>query len=110
MKYAAKVDRNQPEIVAALRAIGARVVCTHTMGQGMTDLVVDYHGRTCLMEIKDPLQPPSKRRLTPAQAEFHAAWTGPIYTVETPEEAVLCVTRLAKHTTAVEKEKNDVLR
>jgi hypothetical protein len=36
--------------------------------------------------------------------------TGPIYTVETPEEAVLCVTRLAKHTTAVEKEKNDVLR
>jgi hypothetical protein len=31
--------------------------------------------------------------------------TGPIYTVETPEEAVLCVTRLAKHTNAVEKEK-----
>lgn len=105
MVMAKRVDGNQAEIVRALRGIGASVVCTHTLGQGMTDLVVDYHGRTCLMEIKDPLQPPSKRRLTPAQAEFHAAWTGPIYTVETPEEAVLCVTRLAKHTTTVEKEK-----
>jgi hypothetical protein len=105
MRYAARIDRNQPEIVAALRAIGCQVIPTHTVGQGFPDLVVDYHGRSCLVEVKDPLQPPSKRRLTPAQAEFHAAWTGPIYTVETPEDAVLCVTRLAKHATAVEKEK-----
>lgn len=45
-----------------------------------------------LMEIKDPSKPPSERRLTPAQAEFHAAWTGPIYICETPEFAVLCAT------------------
>lgn len=92
MVMAKRVDGNQAEIVRALRGIGASVVCTHTLGQGMTDLVVDYHGRTCLMEIKDPLQPPSKRRLTPAQAEFHAAWTGPIYIVDSPERAVLCAT------------------
>jgi hypothetical protein len=98
VRYAARADRNQSEIVAALRAVGCKVVPTHAVGQGFPDLVVDLHGRTALLEIKDPLQPPSKRRLTPAQAEFHAAWTGPIYTVETPEEAVLCVTRLAANT------------
>lgn len=92
MKYAARADRNQPEIVKALRDAGCRVVPTHAVGQGVPDLIVDYHGRTCLIEIKDPLQPPSKRRLTPAQAEFHAAWTGPIYIVESPERAVLCAT------------------
>ncbi|MDR6393039.1 hypothetical protein [Paraburkholderia phenoliruptrix] len=92
MKYARRADGNQAKIVEALRAAGCRVVPTHTIGQGFPDLVVDYHGRTCLVEIKDPKQPPSKRRLTPAQEEFHAAWTGPIYTVESPEHAVLCAT------------------
>ncbi len=91
-KYAARADVNQSEIVAALRAVGCRVVATHTIGQGFPDLVVDHHGKTCLIECKDPSQPPSKRRLTPAQAEFHAAWTGPIYICETPEFAVLCAT------------------
>jgi hypothetical protein len=63
-------------------------VCTHTMGQGVPDLVVAFRGRTMLMELKDASQPPSKRRLTPQQEEFHAAWTGEIYVVETVEEAL----------------------
>jgi hypothetical protein len=88
MAMARKVDANQPKIVRALRAIGASVVCTHTMGQGVPDLVVAFRGRTMLMELKDASQPPSKRRLTPQQEEFHAAWTGEIYVVETVEEAL----------------------
>jgi hypothetical protein len=92
MKYARRADGNQAEIVAALRAVGCKVVPTHTIGQGFPDLVIDWHGRTALMEIKDPTQDPNKRKLTPAQKEFHAAWTGPIYVVETPEFAVLCAT------------------
>lgn len=63
-------------------------MCTHTMGQGVPDLVVAFRGRTMLMELKDASQPPSKRRLTPQQEEFHAAWTGEIYVVETVEEAL----------------------
>jgi hypothetical protein len=58
------------------------------MGQGVPDLVVAFRGRTMLMELKDASQPPSKRRLTPQQEEFHAAWTGEIYVVETVEEAL----------------------
>lgn len=92
MKYARRADGNQAEIVAALRAVGCKVIPTHTIGQGFPDLIVDWHGRTALMEIKDPAQDLNKRKLTPAQKEFHAAWTGPIYVVETPEFAVLCAT------------------
>jgi hypothetical protein len=92
MKYARRADGNQPEIVKALRDAGCSVVCTHTIGQGVPDLIVDWRGKTCLIEIKDPAQDLNKRKLTPAQKEFHAAWTGPIYVCETPEFAVLCAT------------------
>jgi len=88
MKYAAKADRNQPEVVAALRKIGAKVVPTHTLGQGMPDLVVAYDGRTFLLEIKDGEKPPSARKLTPAQETFHAAWTGEIHVVDSIEQAL----------------------
>lgn len=92
MKYARRADGNQAEIVAALRAVGCKVVPTHTIGQGFPDLVVSFRGDTCLIEIKDSSKPLSDRRLTPAQQQFHAGWAGKIYICETPEFAVLCAT------------------
>ena len=89
-RYARRADGNQPEIVKALRAAGCSVVCTHTIGQGVPDLICDYKGVTCLIEVKDPSKPKSDRELTPAQKEFHDAWTGPIYVVETAEQAIEC--------------------
>lgn len=94
MKYAAKADRNQPEIVAALRGIGAKVVPTHTVGQGFPDLVVAYRGRTFLIEVKDGEKIPSKRKLTPDQEKFHAAWTGELHVVETAEQALAVAARM----------------
>jgi hypothetical protein len=88
MKYARRADGNQPDIVKALRAAGCKVIATHTIGQGFPDLVVDYQGRTVLIEVKDPSKPKSDRRLTPQQQEFHAAWTGPIFVVETVDQAL----------------------
>lgn len=90
-RYVAKADANQKDIVAALRGIGARVIPTHTVGQGFPDLVVAFGGRTLLIEVKDPTQPKHRHELTPAQKEFHAAWTGEIHIVFTPEEAVRIV-------------------
>lgn len=90
-RYVAKADANQKHIVAALRGIGAKVVPTHTVGQGFPDLVVTYGGRTLLLEVKDPTQPKHRHELTPAQKEFHAAWTGEIHIVFTPEDAVRIV-------------------
>lgn len=89
MKYARRADGNQAEIIKALREAGCAVCPTHTVGQGFPDLVVDYHGKTCLIEVKDPSKPKSDRQLTPAQKEFHASWTGPIFVVETAMEAII---------------------
>jgi len=91
-RRAAKVDANQPEIVAALRRLGASVAHTHAVGQGFPDLVAGYAGRTVLIEVKDGSKPPSARKLTPDEAEFHDAWRGaPVVVVETVDHAVALI-------------------
>ena len=70
----AKVDANQKEIVKALRAAGATVAHTHTVGDGFVDIVVLYRRRVYLMEIKDGDKPLSAQKLTPKEEKFHAVW------------------------------------
>lgn len=91
-RWARRADGNQPEIVEALRSIGCSVCPLHTVGGGVPDLLVDLRGRTVLIEIKDPKKPKSDRQLTVAQLKFHNEWTGPIYIVETIEQAIMAVT------------------
>lgn len=89
MRRAARVDGNHGEIVSALRAIGASVYDASAVGGGFPDLVVGLRGVTLLVEVKNPKQPPSKRRLKPLQQQFHAAWRGSsVMVVETPEAAI----------------------
>lgn len=73
---AAKVDRNQPEIVAALRKVGAFVQSLAAVGQGVPDLLVGFRGETVLIEVKDGAKPASSRQLTDDQVKWHAAWPG----------------------------------
>lgn len=77
MRRAAKVDDNQPEIVSALRAVGARVECLHGVGGGVTDLLVLFQGDLFLLEVKDGNKPPSDRKLTPAQVAWHREFANP---------------------------------
>jgi hypothetical protein len=93
VRRAAKVDANQVEIVKALRLVGAKVVPTHTVGQGFPDLVVGFRGRNILLEVKDSSQPLSKRRLTADQKVFHDEWSGEIHVVESAEQAIEVLTR-----------------
>lgn len=86
MRWAAKVDANQAEIVAALRQAGASVLLLHRVGQGCPDIAVGYRGRTYFMEIKT-----EKGRLTPAEAEFMSNWQGRYVVVRTPEEALKAI-------------------
>lgn len=86
-RRAARTDRNQPEIVRALRQVGATVWITAALGTGV-DIVVGKDGRNILMEVKDPLQKPSQRQLTVDEKAFHYAWAGQIAVVETAEEAL----------------------
>ena len=68
MRYAARVDANQTEIVMALRKAGAYV---WVIGLPV-DLLVGYKDRTFLVEVKTT----SKKRLTSLQADFFNNWTG----------------------------------
>lgn len=82
------MDANQPEIVRALRAIGCSVQSLAAVGDGCPDLLVGHRGRNLVLEVKDSAQPPSKRRLTPAEADWHATWEGTVRTVETIDDAI----------------------
>lgn len=88
MRRAAKVDANQSDIVDVLRAAGATVQPIHMIGKGCPDLLVGFRGRNYLLEVKDMDQPPSKRRLTDDEAEWHFKWNGQVTVVEDPIEAL----------------------
>ena len=88
MRRAAKVDANQAEIVADLRACGVSVQPLHTVGSGTPDILCGWRNRNVLIEIKDGSKPPSARRLTPDQADWHAAWRGQVAVAESTEQAL----------------------
>lgn len=73
MFKAKRVDRNQAEIVDALRAIGATVITLHAVGEGVPDLLVGAYGKTHLLEIKNRT---ARGRLTPRQVQWVADWRG----------------------------------
>lgn len=89
-RYAAKVDVNQKEIVAALRKIGASVCLLHTVGNGTPDLLIGFRGQNILMEVKN-----EHGRLTPCQLKFIEAWRGDgVHIVKTPEDAINAIQRI----------------
>ena len=94
-RYAARIDKIQPAVVKAMRAIGSSVAVTSDAGKGFPDLVVGYQGRTILMELKDPdaTKRSTGSRLTPAQAAFHASWRGDtLIVVSSVDQALGAVT------------------
>ncbi len=91
MRRAARTDRNQTEIVSALREVGCSVAVTSAVVNGFPDLCVSYAGNTLLMEIKDGSKPKSARELTEDQVKFHLGWRGRIVLVTCVDEALKAV-------------------
>ena len=88
MRHAARIDANQEQIVAALRAMGATVRIV-TQGNGLPDLLVGFRGVTILMEVKDGQKVPSARKLTSAEQKFFDEWRGGIVAiVNSVDEAI----------------------
>lgn len=88
---AAKVDRNQSEIVSALRRVGASVEPLHAVGKGVPDLLVGFRGKNFLLEVKDEQKPPSARKLTPDQVRWHESWRGQKDVVKNVDEALAVI-------------------
>lgn len=91
------VDRNQPEIVAALEAAGCKVLDLSGVGGGCPDLLVGFT-RSCgarvnlLVEVKDPTCKRWRGKLRGPQVEFFDSWLGQVAKVTTPAEALALLT------------------
>ena len=91
---AKRIDGNQNTLIDQMRQIpGLTVRITSMVGNGFTDTVIGYRGKTHLLEIKDPSQPPSKRKLTPDEQKFHDSWTGSIWVVETIDDVLKIINK-----------------
>lgn len=88
MRKFARLDANHKAVVTALRKIGASVQSLASVGDGCPDLLVGYHGVNVLLEVKNETKPPSSRRLTEDEADWHERWEGSVVTVESPHAAV----------------------
>lgn len=80
-----RVDENQPDIVAALRAVGAIVQHLHEVGGGCPDILVS-HPRSVnnyLMEIKS-----ARGKLTTRERDWHDEWRGQVAVVRSVDEAL----------------------
>ena len=83
---------------AALRACGLSVAITSGVADGFPDLAIGgliacpncgHRARgNALVEVKDPAQYPSARKLTPQQERFHAAWRGQVGVALYPADAL----------------------
>lgn len=88
MRRAARTDANQTAIVEALRKCGASVQSLAAVGKGVPDLLVGLRSRNYLLEVKDGSKPPSARKLTPDQEQWHLKWAGQVLTVTSAEDAI----------------------
>ena len=88
MRRAARIDRNQPDIIKALRYAGATVQPTHTLGKGCPDLLVGFRGENFLLEIKDGGKSPSRRKLTNDETTWIENWRGKVRVISTIDEAL----------------------
>lgn len=87
MRRAAKIDKNQPDIVKAYRQIpGCAVKSMAGVGSGFPDLLVYYQGHYYLVEVKD-----KGGKLTPDQVTFHRSWPGKIHIVYTVKQALAVI-------------------
>jgi len=81
MRYAARVDKNQQDVVKALRDAGCYV---YVIGLPV-DLLVGYNNHTYLVEIKDG----PKKALTRLQQDFFGNWIGGgLHRIDGPEDAL----------------------
>jgi len=78
------VDKNQSEIVHALRQVGATVILLHEAGEGIPDLLIGFMGDTYLMEVKS-----KTGKLNERQQLWHSDWRGyPVSVARTVEDAL----------------------
>ena len=86
MRYAARVDRNQKDIIDALEKIGASVEAIRSLHGGCPDLLVGFQGRNYLIEVKVP----KEGRLSEIQKVWRDDWSGgKPFVIKSVEDVIL---------------------
>lgn len=85
---AARVDANQPEIVATFRKFGWSVLIISQL-KNCCDIVVGKNGFNILVEIKDGSKPMSQQKLTAGEDKFLSAWLGEWMVIRSVDEVVM---------------------
>lgn len=84
-RRAAKVDRNQPEIVAEFRRLGWYVLIVSQL-KNCCDIIVSKRGVTVAIEIKDGEKPESAQQLSVGELKFQQEWQGDYAIVKNIEQ------------------------
>ena len=79
--YGTRRDANEPEIVEALEAVGAKV-----MRLDDVDLLVYFRDKLYLLEVKT-----AKGKLNAKQQAFFREWANMVWIVRTPEQALALI-------------------
>ncbi|MCJ8293358.1 MAG: hypothetical protein MJK15_03035 [Colwellia sp.] len=87
MFRAARIDRNQPEIVKTFRSLGWSVLIISQL-KNCCDIMVSKNGRTIAVEIKDGEKPPSKQKLTEGELKFKDEWQGEYSLVKSIDDVI----------------------
>ena len=91
--WGTRKDANHNDVVQWFRDLLCKVKEVH-MVPGFVDVIVKCAGKTAFVEIKDPAQIPSKRRLSDPEAQFWADWGEEPLIVETQQDVIDLVQRL----------------
>lgn len=84
MRRDARVDTNQPDIVDALRAVGATVQHLHMVGGGCPDLLVGFRMQNYLLEVKT-----ERGSMNQQQWDWATTWRGGgVHIVRSVEDAL----------------------
>jgi len=92
-----KPDANHGDIVTTFRACGASVCDLKAVGGGVPDLLIGYHGRNYLVEVKAGEKAPSASKLNALQLVWHNGWTGQVDVVRDVDGAVALMNRWVQY-------------
>lgn len=86
----AKTDLNQNELIEVYKKAGADVFSLAGVGDGCPDLLVAYHGKWGVAEVKDGRKPPSQRKLTSKEAAWHERFSvhAPVWVVKDDDDVL----------------------
>lgn len=81
-----RVDANQTELVNEAERLGAQAQRISDIGGGCPDLLITFKGQWHVVEVKDGSKPPSRRRLSSKQIEWHERFNAPVWIWESVED------------------------